>query len=172
MKWILIRYCQCAYLQLHRLRIHCAHGDWCRLLLPGKLHCISAAGTNDRVDQCHWLDEYLYANCPFFRALKLETHTYVFLFLAQFLGILFFLAIMGTSYQNLVIEKIHSILPNASDTDVRQFIAGTSSSLSASLTSAQSADVLNAIVTAMRSVWILLAVAGGICVILSLFLGV
>lgn len=79
---------------------------------------------------------------------------------------------MGTSYQNLVIEKIHSILPNASDIDVRQFIAGTSSSLSASLTSAQSAAVVNAIVTAMRSVWILLAVAGGICVILSLFLGV
>ncbi|OOQ83528.1 putative polyketide synthase [Penicillium brasilianum] len=91
--------------------------------------------------------------------------------ISQFLGILFFLAIMGTSYQNLVIEKIHSILPNASDTDVRQFIAGTSSSLSASLTSAQSADVVNAIVAAMRSVWILLAVAGGICVILSLFLG-
>jgi hypothetical protein len=73
-------------------------------------------------------------------------------FLAQFLGILFFLAIMGTSYQNLVIEKIHSILPNASDTDVRQFIAGTSSSLSTSLTSAQSAAVVNEIVAAMRSV--------------------
>lgn len=79
---------------------------------------------------------------------------------------------MGTSYQNLVIEKIHKLLPNASDVDVRQFIAGTSSSLSASLTSAQSAAVIDAIVIAMRSVWILLAVAGGICVVLSLFLGV
>ncbi|KAJ6142756.1 hypothetical protein N7471_002209 [Penicillium samsonianum] len=91
--------------------------------------------------------------------------------ISQFLGILFFLAIMGTSYQNLVIEKIHKLLPNASDVDVRQFIAGTSSSLSASLTSAQSAAVIDAIVIAMRSVWILLAVAGGICVVLSLFLG-
>ncbi|KAJ5641725.1 hypothetical protein N7490_005725 [Penicillium lividum] len=91
--------------------------------------------------------------------------------ISQFLGILFFLAIMGTSYQNLVIEKIHKLLPNASVIDVRQFIAGTSSSLSASLTSAQSAAVTDAIVIAMRSVWILLAVAGGICVVLSLFLG-
>lgn len=79
---------------------------------------------------------------------------------------------MGTSYQNLVIEKIHNLLPNASDADVRHFIAGTSSALSASLTSAQSTAVIDAITAAMRSVWILLAVAGGICVILSLFLGV
>ncbi|KAJ5712062.1 hypothetical protein N7488_006218 [Penicillium malachiteum] len=57
------------------------------------------------------------------------------------------------------------------DADVREFIAGTSSSLSASLTSAQSAAVIDAIVIAMRSVWILLAVTGGICLVFSLFLG-
>ncbi|KAJ5548536.1 hypothetical protein N7513_005770 [Penicillium frequentans] len=91
--------------------------------------------------------------------------------ISQFLGILFFLAIMGTSYQNLVIEKIHKLLPSASDAEVRQFIAGTSSSLSDSLTSSQSTAVIEAIIVAMRSVWILLAVAGGICVVLSLFLG-
>lgn len=79
---------------------------------------------------------------------------------------------MGTSYQNLVIEKIHKLLPSASDAEVRQFIAGTSSSLSDSLTSSQSTAVTDAIIVAMRSVWILLAVAGGICVVLSLFLGV
>lgn len=79
---------------------------------------------------------------------------------------------MGTSYQNLVIEKIHKLLPSASDAEVRQYIAGTSSSLSDSLTSSQSIAIIDAIIVAMRSVWILLAVAGGICVVLSLFLGV
>ncbi|TAQ86997.1 hypothetical protein B7494_g4678 [Chlorociboria aeruginascens] len=90
---------------------------------------------------------------------------------AQFIGILFFLAIMGTAYQNLVINKISAILPGISDIDIRTFIAGTSTDLSKGLTTAQYDAVTNAIVESIRSVWLLLLVAGSLTLILSVFLG-
>lgn len=91
--------------------------------------------------------------------------------IAQFTGILFFLAIMGTSYQNLVLKKIAAILPDAPNSDIRKFIAGTSNKLSSSLTVEQYSAVTDAIIESMRAVWALLIVAGGLCFLLSFFLG-
>ncbi|KAF7590325.1 hypothetical protein BBP40_002975 [Aspergillus hancockii] len=91
--------------------------------------------------------------------------------ISQFLGILLFLDIMGTSYQNLVIKRMEDILPNASVADIRSFIAGTSATLSSKLSNEQLSQITVAIIDSMRAVWILLLVAGALCFVLSFFLG-
>ncbi|KAK2776213.1 hypothetical protein FQN53_002847 [Emmonsiellopsis sp. PD_33] len=91
--------------------------------------------------------------------------------ISQFLGIILFLAIMGTTYQNLVIQKVQKILPNASEAQIREFIGGASTKLSDPLSKVDYAAIIDAIIDSMRAVWIILLVAGAICTILAVFLG-
>ncbi|KAK2803073.1 hypothetical protein FQN50_007154 [Emmonsiellopsis sp. PD_5] len=77
----------------------------------------------------------------------------------------------GELTNNLVIQKVQKILPNASEAQIREFIGGASTKLSDSLSKVDYAAVIDAIIDSMRAVWIILLVAGAICTILAVFLG-
>lgn len=72
--------------------------------------------------------------------------------IGQLSGITFGLAIAGAVFVNDALSKLEAILPDIPPGQLQQLIAGTSSTVLESLDASASADVLNAIVSALRKV--------------------
>lgn len=72
--------------------------------------------------------------------------------IGQLSGITFGLAVAGAVFVNDALGKLEAILPETPPDQLQQLIAGTSSALLESLDASASANVLNAIVSALRKV--------------------
>ena len=94
-----------------------------------------------------------------------------FMSVAQSTGITVFLAIMGTIYNNEALQNVQAVLPNAAPGDILQALTGTSSATFQQLDDATKNNVVNAIITSMGPVWLVLMTAGALSFILSFFLG-
>lgn len=95
-----------------------------------------------------------------------------FMSVAQDLGIVFFLAVAGTIYQNTAIKNIMSSVPGTSRGEVFEIIAGTSSPAFMSLSPSVQTEVVAQIIKSMSGVWALLIAGMALSFVLSLFLGV
>ncbi|KAF4494557.1 ABC transporter [Fusarium agapanthi] len=72
---------------------------------------------------------------------------------AQDLGMVLFLAISGSLFHNVAADKVGNALPTASDTDIGNLIAGTSSAAFKALSEDEKAVVIPEIASAMKSIW-------------------
>ncbi|KAG7430328.1 Efflux pump DEP3 [Fusarium oxysporum f. sp. raphani] len=73
--------------------------------------------------------------------------------MSQDLGMVLFLAISGSLFHNVAVDKVGNALPTASDTDIGNLIAGTSSAVFKALSEDEKAVVIPEIASAMRSIW-------------------
>ncbi|KAJ4151880.1 Efflux pump dep3 [Fusarium oxysporum] len=73
--------------------------------------------------------------------------------LAQDLGMVLFLAISGSLFHNVAVDKVGNALPTASDTDIGNLIAGTSSAVFKALSEDEKDVVIPEIASAMKSIW-------------------
>lgn len=64
-----------------------------------------------------------------------------------------FLAISGSLFHNVAVDKVGNTLPTASDTDIGNLIAGTSSAVFKALSEDEKAVVIPEIASAMKSIW-------------------
>ena len=95
-----------------------------------------------------------------------------FMSAAQDVGIVFILAMAGTVYQNLAIERIATVLTNADSTDLELIVAGTSNSVFQSLPEDTRNKVIVEIASSMSGVWGILMAVGALSFVMSCFLGV
>ncbi|KAK2673815.1 MFS transporter superfamily [Fusarium oxysporum f. sp. vasinfectum] len=73
--------------------------------------------------------------------------------ISQDLGMVLFLAISGSLFHNVAVDKVGNALPTASDTDIGNLIAGTSSAVFKALSEDEKAVVIPEIASAMKSIW-------------------
>lgn len=83
-----------------------------------------------------------------------------------------FLAMAGSIYQNLALQKVGLALPSLDKTDITNLVAGTSSLTYKDLSETEKALVKPLITDAMSSVWLLFLVAGVFSLVITPFLGV
>lgn len=95
-----------------------------------------------------------------------------FMSVGQDLGIVVFLAVAGTVYQNTAIKNIMSSVPGTSMDEVFKIIAGTSNPAFTALPPDVQTEVVAQIVKSMSGVWALLIAGMALSFVLSLFLGV
>jgi len=95
-----------------------------------------------------------------------------FMSVGQDLGIVVFLAVAGTVYQNTAIKNIMKSVPGTSIDEVFKIIAGTSNPAFTTLPPDVQTEVVAQIIKAMSGVWALLIAGMALSFILSLFLGV
>ncbi|KAJ5797625.1 Phomenoic acid biosynthesis cluster MFS-type transporter [Penicillium pulvis] len=93
-----------------------------------------------------------------------------FMMVSQLGGIVLGLGVAGAIFVNVGTNNLLHLLPDADPTDVKNVIAGTSSGFFESLTQSQQTAALEIIVDAIDDVYTLLIVAGGLGVLLSIFL--
>ena len=79
---------------------------------------------------------------------------------------------MGSVFQNRAFVLLSTLLPNAPTQDIRQALAGTSSTLFQSLDGTERIATTNAIIIVLSSVWAILLAASALSFIFSLFLSV
>ncbi|KAF5665737.1 ABC transporter [Fusarium circinatum] len=72
---------------------------------------------------------------------------------SQDLGMVLFLAISGSLFHSVAVDKVGNALPTASDTDIGNLIAGTSSAAFKALSEDEKAIVIPEIASAMKSIW-------------------
>ena len=96
-----------------------------------------------------------------------------FISVAQSTGITVFYAVAGSIYLNLAVTNVAPVLAGTSHSvaEIQELAAGTTSAAFQTLEGYLRDRVIDGIVEASRSVWILFLVAGSACFILSLFLG-
>ena len=78
---------------------------------------------------------------------------------------------MGTIYDNLALSNVQAVLPNASAADILQALTGTSNAFFTQLDTGEKTDVVQAIISSMAPVWLVLMAGGAISFVLSMFLG-
>ncbi|WQF87797.1 Putative major facilitator superfamily, MFS transporter superfamily [Colletotrichum destructivum] len=88
--------------------------------------------------------------------------------IAQDLGMVLFLAISGSLFHNLAVDKVGKALPDVSPTEIGNLIAGSSSSAFQTLTDAEKALVIPEIANAMTSIWAFFLAAAALSVVCSL----
>ncbi|KAM5471061.1 hypothetical protein MferCBS49748_002252 [Microsporum ferrugineum] len=93
-----------------------------------------------------------------------------YMMVSQLGGIVLALGMAGATFVNRSTTGLLTLLPDADPEVVKNAIAGTSSSLFRSLSEHDQAQALSIIVDAISQVYILLIVAGGMGVLLSVFL--
>ncbi|KAK1765886.1 major facilitator superfamily domain-containing protein [Phialemonium atrogriseum] len=91
--------------------------------------------------------------------------------IAQDLGMVLFLAISGSIFQNTAVQKIGSALPNASPAEIMQLMTGTSSAVYMDLFESDKRVVIPQITDAMSNVWFMFLVAAALSFVCSLPLG-
>ncbi|KAH7265513.1 major facilitator superfamily domain-containing protein [Fusarium redolens] len=69
------------------------------------------------------------------------------------LGMVLFLAISGSLFHNVAVDKVGNALPATSDADIGNLIAGTSSAVFKALSEDEKAVVIPEIASAMKSIW-------------------
>ncbi|KAG9499643.1 Efflux pump dep3 [Fusarium musae] len=72
---------------------------------------------------------------------------------AQDLGMVIFLAVSGSLFHNVAVDKVGNALPSASETEIGNLIAGTSSAAFKALSEEEKAAVIPEIASAMKSIW-------------------
>jgi p-aminobenzoyl-glutamate transporter AbgT len=82
--------------------------------------------------------------------------------LAQDLGMVLFLAISGSLFHNVAVDKVGNALPATSDADIGNLIAGTSSAVFKALSEDEKAVVIPEIASAMKSIWVFFMVAAAL----------
>ncbi len=93
-----------------------------------------------------------------------------FITCGQITGITVAIAVANSVFLNKAESGIASILPNASSADIQAAVTGVGSSLVNSLPADTKAAVLDVIISAMSKAYIGVICAGGLAIILSLFL--
>ncbi|KAF4336889.1 ABC transporter [Fusarium beomiforme] len=73
--------------------------------------------------------------------------------ISQDLGMVLFLAISGSLFHNIAVDKVGKALPTASEADIGNLIAGTSSAVFRALSENEKALVIPEIANAMRGIW-------------------
>ena len=91
---------------------------------------------------------------------------------AQDLGMVLFLSISGTLYQNIAMQKVAKALVSTSDAEIVDLIAGTHSRAYQSLSESDKTILIPEVTEAMRSVWVLFVTGAAVSFLLSLFLSV
>lgn len=79
-----------------------------------------------------------------------------------------FLALCGSVFQNIAIQKIQTVLPGALPTEISQLVAGTSSSAFQALNDTDRALVIPQITDALKNIWLLFTAAAALSFLLSL----
>ncbi|KAI1857786.1 uncharacterized protein JN550_013049 [Neoarthrinium moseri] len=88
--------------------------------------------------------------------------------IAQDLGMVCFLAICGSIFHNLALQKITLALNGVFDGDIGELIAGTSSAAFQALTSDEKAEVIPQIASALGGVWAFFMAAAALSFVASL----
>ncbi|RAQ60180.1 MFS drug efflux transporter [Aspergillus flavus] len=91
--------------------------------------------------------------------------------ISQDLGMVIFLAMAGSIYQNLALQKVTQAMPTLSAADITNLVAGTSSHTYKALSGEERDLVTPQITDAMRDVWLFFLVAGVVSFVLTLGLG-
>ncbi|TPX12829.1 uncharacterized protein E0L32_006709 [Thyridium curvatum] len=92
--------------------------------------------------------------------------------IAQNLGMVLFLAIAGSVYQNTALNRVLGVLPERSRAEITELIAGASSDAFKRLSESEKNIVIPQITSAMGNVWLLFLVAGALSFVASLGIGV
>ncbi|USP74006.1 Efflux pump DEP3 [Curvularia clavata] len=87
---------------------------------------------------------------------------------AQDLGMVLFLAISGSLFHNVAVERVGKALPNVSEMEIGSLIAGSSSKAFQALSEAEKALVIPEIASAMTTVWAFFLAAAALSVVCSL----
>ncbi|OHE97147.1 major facilitator superfamily transporter [Colletotrichum orchidophilum] len=87
--------------------------------------------------------------------------------ISQDLGMVLFLAISGSLFHNVAVDKVGKALPEVSSTEIGNLIAGSSSSAFQALTDAEKALVIPEIANAMTSIWAFFLAAAALSVVCS-----
>ncbi len=95
-----------------------------------------------------------------------------FMSIGQSVGTVLFLSIAGTIFSNEAIKAVTPILVGVSEADVEGAIAGTSSSVFATLDGTTRARVIEAIIKSMDKVYGIIIAGGALVFVLSFFLPV
>nr|ART35029.1 putative Major Facilitator Superfamily transporter [Fusarium verticillioides] len=74
--------------------------------------------------------------------------------ISQDLGMVLFLAISGSLFHNVAVDKVGNALPSASETEIGNLIAGTSSAAFKALSDDEKSVVIPEIASAMKSIWV------------------
>ncbi|KAE8347844.1 hypothetical protein BDV24DRAFT_157322 [Aspergillus arachidicola] len=91
--------------------------------------------------------------------------------ISQDLGMVIFLAMAGSIYQNLTLQKVTQAMPALSAADITNLVAGTSSRTYQALSGEERDLVTPQITDAMKNVWWFFLVAGILSFVLTLGLG-
>lgn len=78
-----------------------------------------------------------------------------------------FLAISGSIFHNVAIDKVGKALPDVPPNEIGNFVAGTSSSAFQALSEAEKAIVISEIASAMKSIWAFFLAAATLSVVCS-----
>jgi len=87
---------------------------------------------------------------------------------AQDLGMVLFLAISGSLFHNIAVDKVGKALPDVSSTEIGNLIAGSSSEAFQALSEAEKALVIPEIASAMTSIWAFFLAAAALSVVCSI----
>ncbi|GKU06434.1 major facilitator superfamily transporter [Fusarium langsethiae] len=87
--------------------------------------------------------------------------------ISQDLGMVLFLAICGSLFHNVAVDKVGKALPSASETEIGNLIAGTSSSAFQALSEADKDLVIPEIASAMKSIWAFFMAAAALSFVCS-----
>ncbi|KAJ2988786.1 hypothetical protein NUW58_g3795 [Xylaria curta] len=88
--------------------------------------------------------------------------------ISQDLGMVLFLAIAGSIFHNLAVQKVAAVVPNVPESKIGDLIAGTSSATFQLLSDAEKAAVVPQIANALTSIWIFFLAAAALSFIASL----
>ncbi|KAK6812865.1 hypothetical protein RU639_011340 [Aspergillus parasiticus] len=91
--------------------------------------------------------------------------------ISQDLGMVIFLAMAGSIYQNLALQKVTQAMPALSAANITNLVAGTSSRTYQALSGEERDLVTPQITDAMRNIWLFFLVAGIVSFVLTLGLG-
>ncbi|KAH8692506.1 major facilitator superfamily transporter [Phaeosphaeriaceae sp. PMI808] len=88
--------------------------------------------------------------------------------ICQDLGMVLFLAISGSLFHNIAVDKVGKALPDVSPTEIANLIAGSSSKAFQALSEAEKALVIPEIASAMTSIWAFFLAASALSVVCSI----
>lgn len=89
---------------------------------------------------------------------------------AQDLGMVLFLAICGSMFHNISVDHIGAVLPDFSEAEIGNLIAGTSSEAFRRLTDAEKQVVIPQLAEALRGIWAFYLAAATLSFVASLTL--
>ena len=88
--------------------------------------------------------------------------------IAQDLGMVLFLAVSGSLFHNEAVDKVGKVLPDVSQTEIENLVAGSSSKAFQALSEMEKILVIPEIDSAISTVWAFLLSAAALSVVCSL----